>query len=85
MSWQKWAACASVDDPDALFFSEAMGLRARRATQKAKEICSQCPVQMQCLEDALAEEAGIIDLRLIHGIRGGLTNAERRRLQAGVA
>lgn len=40
---------------------------------KAKEICSACPVRKPCLEFALST-------REKHGVWGGLTERERRRV-----
>jgi WhiB family redox-sensing transcriptional regulator len=44
---------------------------------KAKSICAQCAVQSECLDFALRVHEP-------HGIWGGLTEAERRRLTADV-
>ena len=43
---------------------------------EAKAVCAQCPVSMQCLGDA-------IDKGDWYGIRGGLTEGERRQLVRG--
>lgn len=51
-------------------------LAVRRArTKRAKALCARCPFRSECLASELArpEEDQ-------HGIRGGLTAAERRRL-----
>jgi hypothetical protein len=45
------------------------------AYDEARRICSLCPVQVACLESALAE--GDVDA----GMRAGWTPAERRRLR----
>lgn len=43
----------------------------RRVDQLRKEFCWSCPVRTECLRDGLDEE---------YGIRGGLTQQERRHL-----
>jgi len=63
--WMCQAACRNVE-PDRLFVRGA----AQRA---ATTICRDCPVQLQCLADAL-------DRRVEFGVWGGLTERERRRL-----
>jgi len=61
--WKNHAACGSID-PDQLFVRGA----AQRA---ATVICRHCPVQLQCLADAL-------DRQVPFGVWGGLTERERR-------
>lgn len=68
-SWRPWAACADQDTD--LFFPAA---GASRSARRAREVCGSCPVQRQCLAYAL--EA---DVR--HGIWGGTTGEERRRIR----
>jgi WhiB family redox-sensing transcriptional regulator len=53
-------------DPDAFFVQGA-------DQQKIKTACMGCPVQMQCLADAL-------DNKVEFGVWGGMTDRERRRL-----
>lgn len=48
----------------------------RRREQRAKEICSQCAVRVECRDYAVA-------IREQHGIWGGLTEKERRALVTG--
>jgi WhiB family redox-sensing transcriptional regulator len=67
--WRNQAAC-SASDPD-LFFPEPGTPAAQIA--EAKRICSACPVQQQCLKDAMAR-------RDTEAICGGLTVEERLRL-----
>lgn len=73
-TWHLKASCRGPES--ALFFPppfpERREEREARET-KAKEICWDCPVQHECLEFALRA-------REPHGIWGGLTEAERRRL-----
>ncbi len=69
--WQERALCAQTD-PEA-FFPEKGG-----STREAKRICQSCEVRQQCLEYALANDERF-------GIRGGLSERERRRLKKGLA
>lgn len=71
--WRHRAACRG-EDPE-LFFP--VGPAARAQIAEAKKICARCPVRRACLVFALATGQG-------HGIWGGLTEDERRRLR-GVA
>ena len=80
-SWQEVAACRGP--ASSLFFAPTLSERrddreVREA--RAKAICSECPVTMQCLDFALQS-------REQHGIWGGRSEAERRLmlLQAPVA
>lgn len=72
--WQWRAACRGEDA--SLFFApnhpEAKEEREHRE-RGAKAICATCPVRIECLEYA-------IRIREPHGIWGGLTEMERRRL-----
>jgi WhiB family redox-sensing transcriptional regulator len=73
-TWHVKAACRGPEA--ALFFPPSLPERRdeRDAREtKAKEICMECSVQRDCLEFALR-------VREPHGIWGGLTEAERRRL-----
>lgn len=63
--WSEHAACRTAD-PDELFVEGA-------AQNKAKAICTGCPVRTECLAHAL-------DLRIEHGIWGGMTEREWRAL-----
>nr|WP_078861676.1 WhiB family transcriptional regulator [Streptomyces sp. NRRL F-5650] len=63
--WSEHAACRTAD-PDELFVEGA-------AQNKAKAICTGCPVRTECLAHAL-------DHRIEHGIWGGMTERERRAL-----
>ncbi len=65
---EDWAAAAACRDaaPDALF--------VRGAEQnKAKQVCSGCPVRSECLAEAL-------DNQIEWGVWGGMTERERRAL-----
>ena len=73
-TWHLKAACRGPES--LLFFPPSLPERredrdAREA--KAKMICGDCSVQRDCLDFALR-------VREPHGIWGGLTEAERRRL-----
>ena len=74
--WQQLALCRGP--AASLFFPpSSIELPDRRAAREAeaKSICSRCPVQEQCLDEALR-------IREPHGIWGGCTEAERRELLA---
>jgi WhiB family redox-sensing transcriptional regulator len=72
--WREHAACRD-EDPELFFPLSEIGPGARQADE-AKAVCARCPVREQCLEYAL-------DNGLDHGIFGGLTESERRRLRRG--
>lgn len=63
-----WAARGNClgTDPETLFVQGS-------AQHQAKKICSDCPVRMECLADAL-------DNRIEFGVWGGMTERERRAL-----
>jgi WhiB family redox-sensing transcriptional regulator len=63
--WAARGACRGVD-PESLFVVGA-------AQNKAKSICTGCPVRIDCLADAL-------DSRAEFGVWGGMTERERRNL-----
>ena len=69
--WHDHAACRDAD-PD-LFFPDGAIRSARAQVKAAKLICRGCPVRTICLSWALASGQE-------HGIWGGLTEDERRRL-----
>ena len=75
--WQEHGLCRAEDS--AVFFPPAQPetkpeREAREA--RARAICRRCPVRMPCLEWALA-------VREPHGVWGGRSEAERRRILAG--
>ena len=78
-SWQEDAACHQAAVPDVFFPEGDHSLMAA-----ALSYCRSCPVVDECLQDALAEEAGE-SLRNIHGVRGGHGPKARYRMQKGVA
>jgi WhiB family redox-sensing transcriptional regulator len=64
--WMATGNCA--EKPPSLFFpSDGVGVEV------AKRVCTDCPVRSQCLEYAL-------DNRIDHGVWGGTSERERRRL-----
>lgn len=69
--WMAEALCAQTD-PEA-FFPEKGG-----STRDAKALCAECPVRVQCLAFALANDEH-------YGIWGGLAPKARRALKVGAA
>jgi len=65
-TWMSGGKCREVD-PELFFPSDGVGVI------KARKVCAQCPVQAQCLEYAL-------DNQIEHGVWGGASERERRRL-----
>jgi WhiB family redox-sensing transcriptional regulator len=64
--WMADGKCREV--PPAVFFpSDGLGVQA------AQRICAECPVSDACLEYALAN-------RIDHGVWGGRSERERRRI-----
>ncbi len=64
--WMADGKCREV--PPATFFpSDGLGV------QSAQKICAECPVAEACLEYALAQ-------RIDHGVWGGKSERERRRI-----
>jgi WhiB family redox-sensing transcriptional regulator len=64
--WTEDALCAQAD-PD-LFFPDKGG-----STREAKDVCTRCPVQVECLDYALKNEERF-------GIWGGVSERDRRRI-----
>ena len=71
MSFHEHGACKGAD-PN-LFFPEDNGRGAEAQANAAKAICATCSVREECLDDALLRKEA-------HGIWGGLTPAERKRI-----
>jgi len=69
INWREIAACNGVDSN--AFFPDSEDSRASAA---AKEICSECPVAVECLQYSLATNQGA-------GVWGGLDEGERRRMR----
>lgn len=68
--WQDFAACSSHPHPE-WWFPE--GPDSTWMSDEARKICTTCPVRPACLEYALDQE-------IKHGVWGGTTGRERRRL-----
>ena len=66
IDWNAQAACRTTD-PDELFVQGA-------AQNRAKTVCTGCPVRTECLADAL-------DSRVECGVWGGMTERECRALR----
>ncbi len=65
-AWMSEGNCRNY--PPAVFFpSDGVGV------DRARKICTDCPVALQCLEYALEE-------RIEHGVWGGCSERERRRI-----
>ena len=74
IDWQTRAACRSADAN--IFFPPTQTETKEERTLReaaAKSVCAQCPVREQCLTFALTT-------REPHGIWGGMTETERRRV-----
>ena len=69
--WRESAACARVD-PE--LFHPERGPGERRAMASAKAVCARCPVQRECLDDALEADDR-------YGIWGGLLPHEREDIR----
>jgi len=64
--WMADGLCRDV--PPGLFFpSDGVGV------ERARKVCGECPVSAPCLEYALAH-------RIDHGVWGGCSERERRRI-----
>jgi WhiB family transcriptional regulator, redox-sensing transcriptional regulator len=70
--WEARGACRH-SDPE-LFFPVAARGPALRQLAKAKRVCQDCPVRVQCLEYALQSGQSF-------GVWGGATEEERRLLR----
>ena len=64
--WMQHGLCREIA-PATFFPSDGVGVEA------ARRICQSCPVQAPCLEYALVE-------RVDHGVWGGASERERRRI-----
>ena len=86
MSWQEHGSCQDHPEIDWIPTFDRRGARPlsdRENIAAAKAVCAACPVQSECLEDALAHPDTA-------GVWGGTTATERRkmpraRLRAAVA
>lgn len=70
--WHKQARCREEwVEPEWFFIDTGSATRARK-------VCALCPVRSDCLDFALHNPLGQ------HGIWGGTTPPERRRLRSGI-
>ena len=69
--WRADALCAEVGGT--IFFP-----KKGASADPARSICNRCAVVSECLTDALRDDRQV-------GIRGGLTEAERKRILREVA
>jgi WhiB family redox-sensing transcriptional regulator len=74
--WRARVACVSAD-PE-LFFPLSSSGAGQRQEAEAKGFCALCQVRPQCLAFALATSQS-------HGVWGGTTEDERRRLRQAAA
>jgi WhiB family redox-sensing transcriptional regulator len=73
--WRNQAACLSAD-PE-IFFPVADEPHANaRQSRQARTVCAGCPVRVQCLADAALRPHE----DWWYGVRGGLTQVQRRRI-----
>lgn len=72
--WRYSAACQKTN-PE-LFFPGIDGEDAISQTAEAKKVCATCPVQAACLAWAFAKGQQ-------HGVWGGLSASERKKVGAG--
>lgn len=73
--WMASAECLGID-PDLFFPEGSTGVKARLQIAAAKAVCSTCTVRIDCLLHAVNQGEE-------HGIWGGLTEDERRRIRRG--
>ncbi len=73
--WRSRGACLSVD-PELFFPLSSVGPAAEQLS-RAKSVCARCPVLAECLDFALAT-------RQVHGVWGGTSEDERRRILAAI-
>ena len=65
-TWMNDAECKKLN-PEVFFPSDGVGVSA------AQRVCAECPVKAECLEYALT-------YRIEHGVWGGASERERRRM-----
>lgn len=76
LEWHEQGLCRQVGG-DAFFPPEGCGKRFERTLiAQAKRVCSACPVIAEC------REAGMYEM---HGVWGGLSANERKKLRNGRA
>lgn len=65
--WMRAGECVGAD-PEVFFPTQG------ESVSEAKAICAPCPIRVRCLEYAL-------DNNIVHGIWGGASERERRRMR----
>ena len=70
--WMQDGLCREVDAD--LFFPDGVGNAVRYGNDRARTVCSNCTVRVECLEFALATDQRF-------GVWGGLSEDERRALK----
>ncbi|MSS84520.1 WhiB family transcriptional regulator [Actinomycetaceae bacterium WB03_NA08] len=81
--WTTSALCAQVD---AELFFPPDGMRGEKLEQwehDARQVCRECPVRRECLDEAMRHEHGK-GRAYRHGMWGGLTPEQRISLELGV-
>lgn len=68
--WWERAACAG--QPLAVFYGSG-------PSDRALQVCANCPVVAPCLAEALRAEAAV-DAGVSFGVRGGMTARQRRKI-----
>lgn len=85
--WYDRAACIGKDPalwdelPPPIEKGRKVGQWGAGEQKKAIAICRACPVMVECLKAALAEEHGVVG-KARYGIRGGLTPHQRAKVDA---
>lgn len=74
--WQEQAGCRHLS-PNMFLQRDASTNEGKRRRTRALSVCSHCPVQAECLEDALADPNGAYGR-----IAGGLTQLHRAHIAA---
>lgn len=72
MDWRQQSACKD-EDPE-LFFPPGTGGPALTQIDEAKTVCRRCPVNSECLHDAMVSGSDF-------GVWGGMSANERRALK----
>lgn len=72
-SWRDLSACATLDS--SVFLVKAG--HPTPAVNESRRICWQCPVLVDCMDDAVADP---FDWASVH-VRAGLTPSDRRRIR----
>ena len=68
--WMMAAACRTIDPPEVSRFFPTSG----GSVAAAREYCERCPVRVECGDYA-------IENRVHHGVWGGMSERDRRRVR----